>query len=188
MVIQSKWYFIATALLGMFVVVSIWRFHQSNSLPADVLSEGGLQTISPTDDINAKMRKMAEQAVIDAWSLNKVALNYSPESVENVEKILGIRQKWYVEKKFTDKDIRAEALILGAYIGEVIRRQYGGTWAEDDDVSGPGSYPLNWGKVRSYPYSWCYKRLTQGSEDNVWLKYRYFVSNDLSSDVNKKGH
>jgi hypothetical protein len=33
------------------------------------------------------------------------------------------------------------------------------------------SLELIGGAGRSYPMGWCYKRITNGAEDNVWYKY-----------------
>lgn len=170
---------VVTVVIVLVAQLTILR----HRVPPGVPMEGGLKTIQAADDVNTKMRKFAEQAVIDAWQFNGVLLDYTPSSVERVEGILPIRQKWCTEKKFTDKDVRAEAFILGAYIGEVIRREHGGSWSEDDTVSGPGSYPLRWEKKTSYPYGWCYKRLAGGPEENVWYKYLYFVRNETPKGV-----
>jgi hypothetical protein len=168
----------------IFILLVAWAFSKFRNQPAGVPINGGLTSISPSDDLNTKMAKMAEQAVIDAWKYNREVLDYSEGSVEKAETILASRQKWCAEQKFTEKDIRAEALIMGAYIGEVIRKHHGGSWVEGDDAAGPASYPLTYGKSKSYPYNWCYKRLTDGSNDNVWHKYLYFVRNEVPAGVN----
>ena len=129
------------------------------------------------------MQKFAEQAVIDAWQYNRIVLDYSPESIEIIEQILTKRQKWIRDKNFTDKDIRAEALIAGAYIGETVKREKGGTWSESDEIAGEASYPLKFNDQNVYPYIWCYKRLTEGPEENVWHKYSYFVKNQTPPGV-----
>jgi len=129
------------------------------------------------------MKKLAEQAVMDAWEYERIVLDYSPASIEKVEQILTRRQKWIQKKNFSEKGIKAEALILGAYVGEVIRKEHGGTWLEGDDKAGPGSYPLEWQDHHSYPYGWCAKRLTCGPEENVWHKYLYFVRGERRPGV-----
>jgi integrase len=42
----------------------------------------------------------------------------------------------------------------------------------DDPVGGEKSYPIVWGGGHSYPMAWCYHRIVNGPEDNVWIKYR----------------
>lgn len=152
-------------------------------VPVSAKSPVGLEAISPSDDTPARMRHFAEQAVIDAAGRYRTQLDYSPESVEAVERILDSLARASNAQRSTDADLRAEALIFGAYIGEVIRRQHGGEWARDHQQAGPGSYPLSWQGHDSFPYGWCYKRLTNGPEDNVWHKYQYFVSKSLDPTV-----
>lgn len=148
-------------------------------------AHAGLNAIKPTDDLATKMARFAEQAAIDAQNTYRTPLDYSPDSIPTVENILDRLARSPGFAKFTDKDIRAEALIFGAYIGEVIRRQQGGHWAEDHPRAGAGSYPLYWGtgSNSSFPYVWCYKRLTLGAEENILHKYQYFVTKQLDPGV-----
>jgi hypothetical protein len=36
---------------------------------------------------------------------------------------------------------------------------------------GEKSYPLHWNADESYPFAWCSKRITNGEEDSIWIKY-----------------
>jgi len=64
-------------------------------------------------------------------------------------------------------------MAFGAYIGEVIKRgESGATWGRDDPVGGARSYPLHCHAGTLYVCAWCYRRITNGEEDNVWDKYR----------------
>ena len=165
---------LALALLGALLLLGC---RQDSKPPPEVPVSGGLAAITDADDLQTRMFRFAEQAVIDTWENHRTVLDYSPESVEIVEVILDNLAEVISARQFSDKDIRAEALILGAYLGEVIRREHGGTWAENHHVAGPGSHPLDWGQRESFPYIWCYKRLTLGEEENVWHKYEFFVHN-----------
>ena len=143
----------------------------------------GIAAIPKNADAGTMMFHLAEQAVMDSkvyWNLH---MDYSPASVERAEEALDLMCQSPKFEKMTDKDIRAEALIFGAYVGEVIRRQYGGTWSENHKQVGPGSYPLHWNAKDSFPFVWCYKQLKNGPEDNVWHKYQYFVSKSLDSNI-----
>jgi hypothetical protein len=136
---------------------------------------GGLAACSPSDDTPTMMKKLAEQAVLDGSQHYQTQLDYSPQSIESIEKILdqlGASAKF---RRAGENDKRAEALIFGAYVGEVIRREHGGEWAADHPVVGPGTYPIAWRGGDSFPYAWCYKRLTHGEQDNVWFKYKELV-------------
>jgi len=60
----------------------------------------------------------------------------------------------------------------GAYIGEVIRKSDASArWESSDEVGGDKSYPLICGAGHLYPMAWCYRRIVNGDEDNVWVKY-----------------
>ena len=115
---------------------------------------------------------MATEAVKDARENNHVSLDYTPESIQKVEQILGDLHDKYVKDH---SSISANGLgsAYGAYIGEVIRRsEPGARWERDDPVGGEKSYPIVWGAGHSYPMAWCYHRIVNGPEDNVWVKYR----------------
>jgi len=143
----------------------------------------GLAAIRPGDETGTKMAHYAEQAAIDAGQRFGTLLDFTPQSVESVEKVLDSLTRAKNFQGYDDKDTRAEALIFGAYIGEVIRREHGGEWSKDHLQAGPATYPLHWDGHDSFPYNWCYKRLTQGESENVWHKYQYFVMKKVDPNV-----
>jgi hypothetical protein len=59
----------------------------------------------------------------------------------------------------------------GTYIGEVIRRHYGGQWSVDDD----GTLALLIGEAKAYPIAKARKRIVDGASDNI----RYYFSSML---------
>jgi hypothetical protein len=114
---------------------------------------------------------LATEAVRDAKENNHTLLDYTPESIKIVESILGSVHDQYV-KNPDSVSARGLGSAYGAYVGEVIRRsENGAKWERDDPVAGEKSYPLRWGGRVSFPMSWCYKRIVNGPEDNVWNKY-----------------
>jgi hypothetical protein len=117
---------------------------------------------------------LASAAVKDAREENHVNLDFSSESIEKVEQILSNLHDIYVKNP---SSISANGLgsAYGAYIGEVIKRaEPGARWERDDEVGGEKSYPIIWGagSGHSYPMAWCYHRIVNGPEDNVWVKYK----------------
>jgi hypothetical protein len=115
---------------------------------------------------------LATEAVKDAKENNQVALDYTPDSIQHVENILGHLHDKYI-KNPSSVSANGLALAYGAYIGEVIRRsEVDAKWERDDPVGGEKSYPITWGGGHSYPMAWCYHRIVNGPEDNVWIKYR----------------
>lgn len=100
------------------------------------------------------------------------SLDFSSESLEQVERIMSALHKQVKEgppeRKLTDDQITELSKLWGIYVGEVIRRYYGGQWSLADGVpdlvlGGRNAAPL--AKVR--------KRIVDGPMDN--LKY-YFTS------------
>jgi hypothetical protein len=115
---------------------------------------------------------LANEAVRDARDQNHVELDYSVASIETVDKVLGGLHEQY-SKNPSSISVKGLASSYGAYIGEVIRKtEPGARWERDDAVMGEKSYPLIWGGGNSYPMAWCYRRIVNGPEDNVWVKYR----------------
>ncbi len=114
----------------------------------------------------------ANYAVKDAWEQNHVKLDYSVESIKVVDQILGSLHDQYT-KDPSKISVKGLGSAYGAYIGEVIRRSEPGAHRERDDELGEKSYPIIWGPGtgHSYPMAWCYRRILNGDEDNVWVKY-----------------
>lgn len=115
---------------------------------------------------------LAAEAVKDAEKETNIKLDYSPQSIEKVEEVLSKIHEQFAKDK-SSIAVNGLAMAYGAYIGEVIRRtEPGVTWKEDHPVAGEKSYPLHWNGGESFPCGWCYKRITNGPEDNVWYKYQ----------------
>ena len=116
---------------------------------------------------------LANEAVKDAWEGNHVKLDYSIESIKDVENILGTFHDQYTNDP-SKISVKGLGSAYGAYIGEVIRRSEPGAHWQRDDEMGEKSYPIIWGPTagHSYPMAWCYRRILNGDEDNVWIKYQ----------------
>jgi hypothetical protein len=142
------------------------------------------------DDPNLFMPDIAAHAVEVAAGQGKT-LDYSPESVKVVEAILAeLHDKW-AKGALSDKDVNTMAIRYGAYIGEVLRRKDGGSWATDHPAGGPKSYPIHWKDHDSFPVRWCGKRILNGAEDNVWFKFQVLTSPDQFKPIvtiEPKGH
>jgi hypothetical protein len=113
---------------------------------------------------------LADQGVALARD-NHVVLDYSEESIEKAEFVLGKLHEEYRTGKLTH-GTNGPAMAMGAYVGECIRRhEPGAHWERDHPIGGEKSYPLHWRGGESFPMAWCYKRIVNGPEDNVWIKY-----------------
>ena len=148
------------ALLVFVAVIGllVWRHQTARSL-------------GTANEIQQGMQELAPLAVEDAKSKRHLALDYSPESIETVEAALGQVHDEVAAGRMSKQDGQALAIRYGAYVGEAIRLRWGGQWARDHQVAGPGSFPLRVGKHEVFPIAWCTKRVKNGPEDNVWHKY-----------------
>jgi hypothetical protein len=110
-----------------------------------------------------------------------IDLDYSLESTRIIEEELDRISK-NVNKTNPPQGTFGLAMAYGAYVGEVFRRRDGGSWAIDDPKGGAKTYPLT---TRSntviFPVSWCWKRLINGEEDNVYSKAMLF--NDMPGEI-----
>jgi hypothetical protein len=103
-------------------------------------------------------------------------LDFSPESVKNVEEILGKIHERHLQSPLSNPELVKESLKWGAYIGEVIKTVRPCQWAVDSKGNGAGSFPIVYvDKSESFPVNWCHKRITIGEEDNVWHKFLILV-------------
>ena len=117
------------------------------------------------------MAYLADEAVADAAKNNNTKLDYSIESIERAEEVLGRLHDQYIADK-SSLSVSGLAMAYGAYVAEVIRRDNPDSrWVRDHAVAGEKSYPLHWLGGESFPCAWCFKRITNGPEDNVWHKY-----------------
>jgi hypothetical protein len=129
------------------------------------------------EDLNADMPLLAAKAV-DYAAAHGVTLDYTPASVQHVESLLADLHRARAAGQLPDDQLHAHAARFGAYVGEVLRRQYGGHWTKDHDVAGPNSFPIHWKDGQSFPIAWCGKRILNGDEDNVWFKFQVVTSDE----------
>ena len=145
------------------------------------------------NDLQQGMVELADAAVRLAAEQH-VALDYSVESVEQVERLLGALHDRHAKAPLPLQERRDLAVRYGEYIGEVIRRKWSGQWSRDHAVGGEGSFPIRWRTHDSFPIGWCFKRILNGPEDNVWYKLQVLsrdAPNDPPADfpaAGEKGH
>jgi hypothetical protein len=102
-------------------------------------------------------------------------LDYTPESVQRVEQILGAIHD-HARPSAARAGLDGVALELAAYIVAVVERNFGpADWQRDDPSFGVDSFPMQWRGRTLYPYAWCQKRLLDGAGDDVWAKFQTLV-------------
>ena len=138
--------------------------------------------MSNTPDPGIVVANAASAAVSHARQKFAVTLDYSEASIEEVEKILETvhaqRPKGFFAKLLrrgpTASEMERIAMAYGCYIGEVMRRSFGGHWVLESALA-PGSRVLTLllsDKCEVWPHFKVGKRLSNGSEDNVWHYYQ----------------
>ena len=131
------------------------------------------------EDLGAMMLAYAEQAVAAARQL-EVQLDYSEESLQQVETILDRLQDPIpggargAASSATPSDAETEDLckVWGGYLGEVVRRRWGGEWVLETYPGGnflTVALSVRGGKV--FPSLKIYRRLSQGAAESVWSFY-----------------
>jgi|SRR5215468_111569 len=126
----------------------------------------------------------SDQAVREAQKFDAIRLDYSIDSLKQVDTILGRVHELYV-KNPSSVHTRGIALEYGAYVGEVIRRHEAGAYWTQDSKAGAKTYPLHWKNGETFPLAWCEKRIINGDEDSIWFKYTA-IQTDLLGSANKQ--
>ena len=108
----------------------------------------------------------AEQAV-SAARQHRANLDYSEGSLRDVEAILGKLAEAPIAGDLTEI-----CKMWGSYLGEVVRRRFGGEWSIE---TYPGkqfaTLTLSVGGNKLFPSMKVHRRLTQGADENIWSFY-----------------
>jgi hypothetical protein len=122
------------------------------------------------------MRAYSEDA-IDLASQMNIDLDFSEESLNKLDQILekyhiGIPKglKKLFNKSPSEEQIAQMAKIWGGYLGETIIKQLGGSWTMS--TSFDNAVAIKIGESEIYPPAKIYKRIINGSEDNVAIYYQ----------------
>lgn len=129
-----------------------------------------------TNLVSAELFETARETIRQLAEINDVVLDYSNESIQNIEKILTLMHEDYRKTKNME-GLNGIILACAAYIVETIKKNTGvGSWYCDDSEFGKDTFPFEWkeGKV-IYPVSWCEKRIFDGKGDDVWFKYKAII-------------
>src|SRR5215468_2641312 len=124
------------------------------------------------DSVDAMVTSYAEQAVQRARECN-AQLDFSENSVMEVETILAQLTRQMADAKQSAEDVGELCKVWGSYLGEVVRRRFGGEWSIE---TYPGkqfaTLTLSVGGNKLFPTMKVHRRLTQGADDSVWSFYK----------------
>lgn len=127
-----------------------------------------------SSDLKEIKSEMIDYA-LEVGKIFEMELDFSDESIKKVEKILSEIHEEYKRTK-NDEGLNGIAIQFGFYIMEVIKRNHGKAWVERNHQSfGENSFPFYWNGATLFPIGWCQKRIFDGNDDNVWIKYQIVV-------------
>ena len=134
------------------------------------------------ETLDEMMREYAESAVELAGDFH-VRLDYSEDSLQALERILSQLSEEHrtfltahppaQDSGQVDEQMVMMCKLWGGYLGEVVRRRWGGQWTME---TYPGAQfatlTLNVRGSKLFPSMKVYLRLTEGDSDNVWSFYQ----------------
>jgi hypothetical protein len=113
------------------------------------------------------MVEASDKAVARARSRYAITLDYSMDSIRNVESIMGKAYELYRAAPQL-VDARSMAFVFGAYVGETIRRNNPAcSWERSNEVGAEDFYTLYRGDRATFPMAWCMKCITEGAVDDA---------------------
>jgi hypothetical protein len=127
-----------------------------------------------------RVAEVAEAYSLDAVDLAArnfgITLNWSDESVRQVEEMLGRLHDEMAQAQPPEEAIWTFAKAFGSYVGEVLRRHHDGEWGmvRMGEESFPGVQQPN-GRL-CWPWGRAYKRIVDGPENNMWHYYQLLIA------------
>jgi len=131
-----------------------------------------------TDKELKSLQKKLTSLALEIANSYEIKLNFSHNSIQNIEEILTIIHKDYKKTK-DESGLNGIALECAAYIITTMEKNgIKGIWSKDHETFGQNAFPyyLNKDEV-IFPYSWCQKRIFDGPGDDIWSKYKNLVLN-----------
>ena len=154
------WSFVGWMLaLGAFIgagSIYLWRQNQASEMPLD-----------------QAMNLYAGEAVERAKTEFGVSLDYSTDSLVELEGILEKLHQRNVTNALDEATLGSESQLWGAYIGGVFKKITPAGWQRDSEAAGPGSFPLKIKTSEFFPCGWVWKRIRNGKEDNTMQKFEF---------------
>jgi hypothetical protein len=122
------------------------------------------------DSLDAMIRAYAEEAVLVAREQHRVLLDFTPASVEALERLVDGQAA---------VDLDFQSRLWGSYFGEVLRRRWNGLWLlapypgsrESGNQASSVVPTLDVAGSRLWPTMKVYRRLTLGAAENLSTFY-----------------
>ncbi|WIY60187.1 hypothetical protein [Bacillus arachidis] len=127
-------------------------------------------------NLSYRVQELCNVAIEYAKAFDKT-FNYSEEDIKELEEILDYYANDLRDKKAigdeedipTENQMYSMALIWGSYLGEVLKRHLGqeAEWLQETVFDNEEVLHLQVGEWKVFPIDKVYKRLVNGSEENV---------------------
>jgi hypothetical protein len=125
------------------------------------------------------MQRFARKVVEQAKECFDIILDYSEESIQDVDRILTGLYQANRRKFLPEKEIAVTSMIFGAYLGEVFRHNVGGEWAMEYLTDSDDFIIVKIDGNKFMPIEIVYKFLSDGPEESLSLHYQAFKSKHL---------
>jgi hypothetical protein len=113
-------------------------------------------------DLGSMMEGYARAATEVAKREFKQRLDFSPESIDNLDEIL------VLVGESPELDVDFESRLWGSYLGELLRQRYAGSWEMTQYPGGVVAVPaIDVRGSRLFPLMKVYRRLTVGEEEDL---------------------
>lgn len=127
-------------------------------------------------NVSQTMMECAATAVEIAKSEFETVLDFSEDSIQKIEQILDSFTKSltsHTKTRFLQRDFLRNqfvfgAFIVGGYVGEVIRRNFGGEWIIESSPEGNDSVALKINGLKIFPVLKASNRLANGTKEDFW--------------------
>src|SRR5262245_11634688 len=117
------------------------------------------------------MQAHAEEAVETARAY-RVSLDYSESSLKKLEEILAGLHRQMPQSKPSSEQVEQACRIWGGYLGEVVRRRWGGDWSLETYPGANFATPtLTVLAGKMFPTMKIHRRLFEGPKENIWNFY-----------------
>jgi hypothetical protein len=121
-------------------------------------------------------RQCALEAIRFARDKYRIHLDWSDDSVQEVETILADLHDDLMESFPSEEELWDTAAVFGSYVGEVYRKNHGATWGlvtlAGESFPGMRAHQSD---TKFWPWMRALKRIENGPEDNIWHYYRALV-------------
>ena len=132
--------------------------------------------LTPTE----QMQAIADDAVRVAAEQFGTRLDFSGDSIAALEELLDeLRASFKKDgdgqlalSHKTQQQISVASSLFGAYLGEVLRRRFGGEWVVEPAPDAP-VVALKIGKEFLFPPTRVFQRLLEGAQQSVWDYYQF---------------